>query len=77
MGMTESRGVPSGFQSFTGDSDSERLRLESMARDGIEPRIGVLQTRALLPGSSGAVIVVRMPRSARSDFNEHAVLAND
>lgn len=34
-----------------------------MARDGLEPRIGGLQTRALLLGSRGAVIVVRIPRS--------------
>jgi hypothetical protein len=62
IGMTAARGVPTGFHAFTGDSDSERLRLENMARDGLEPRISGLQTRAIAMASGGVAIVVRVPR---------------
>jgi hypothetical protein len=62
IGMTAARGVPTGFQAYTGDADSERLRLESMARDGLDPRISGLQTRAIALAGGGVAIVVRVPR---------------
>ena len=40
IGMAENAGVPSEITPFTGNADQERLRLEGMARDGVEPRKG-------------------------------------
>ena len=40
-------GIPSEIRVLTGNSDAEILRLDSMARDGIEPRIQGLRWRAI------------------------------
>ena len=40
IGMAENAGVPSEITPFRDDADQERLRLEGMARDGVEPRKG-------------------------------------
>ncbi len=62
IGMAASAGVPKAFAPFSGNADAELLRLEQMARDGLEPRIANLGIRAVaIPG--GATIVVRVPRS--------------
>ena len=62
IGMAENAGVPSEIMPFTDDADQERLRLEQMARDGIEPRIIGLAVR-LVPVSGGGVFVIRVPKS--------------
>ena len=43
--------------------DQEILRLESIVRDGIEPRIPALQTISIALSNSKTVIVMRIPRS--------------
>ena len=63
IGMQESGGVPTQFVPFSGNVDDERLRLEEMARGGLEPRIPNLQTHSVPLSIGGNVIVVRMPRS--------------
>jgi hypothetical protein len=63
IGMTAAKGTPTGVHPFIGDADTERLRLEQMARDGIHPRITNLQTRAVSVSGGGFVIVVRIPKS--------------
>jgi hypothetical protein len=63
VGMTESEGIPTGFHQFAMNADAERLRLEQMARDGLQPRIMGLQTRAVPLAAGGWVIVVRVPKS--------------
>lgn len=63
IGMTESAGVPSGLSPFTGNADAERLRLEQMARSGVDPRIQGMQTHIVNLSSGGAVLIVRVPRS--------------
>lgn len=64
IGMDESSGVPTGTIPLTGiDPDQELLRLESLSRDGIEPRIIGLRMKAITLAGGGAVIVVRVPRS--------------
>lgn len=63
VGMVEKQGMPTEFNPFTGNVDEERLRLEQMARDGINPRITNLQTRAIPLSGGGSIIVVRIPKS--------------
>lgn len=64
VGMIAADGVPTGFHPFTAeDGEAERLRLEQMARDGLDPRITNLQTRAVPLSEGGCVIVVRVPKS--------------
>ena len=63
IGMTAAAGVPTSFEPFRGDSDAERLRFESMARSGLEPRIARLQIRAVPLSGGGCALVVRVPRS--------------
>jgi hypothetical protein len=63
IGMTAANGVPTEINPFAGDGEMERLRLEQMARDGLQPRIANLQTQAIPLSQGGCVIVVRVPRS--------------
>ena len=62
IGMAENAGVPSEITPFTDDADKERLRLEGMARDGVEPRIIGLAVH-IVPLSGGVVFVIRVPKS--------------
>jgi predicted HTH transcriptional regulator len=39
IGMIAANGIPTGVNPFMGDGEAERLRLEQMARDGLNPRI--------------------------------------
>jgi hypothetical protein len=63
IGMTAANGIPIGVHPFAGDADAERLRLEQMTRDGLQPRITNLQTRAVPLSGGGFVVVVRVPKS--------------
>ena len=63
IGMAESRGIPTTFRPITTGAEAERLRLEQMARDGLEPRIAGLQTRIVPLAAGGGVIVIRIPKS--------------
>jgi hypothetical protein len=62
IGMAEKDGVPSEITPFADNADEERLRLEQMARDGIEPRIIGLAVRVVTV-SGGVVFIVRVPKS--------------
>ena len=62
IGMAENAGVPSEITPFTGNADQERLRLEEMARDGVEPRIIGLAVHSVQV-SGGGVFVIRVPKS--------------
>lgn len=48
------------------NQDSELLRLESMIRDGIAPRIEGIRLRFIEGFSDGAALLIRVPRSWRS-----------
>jgi len=63
IGIDESGGVPTKITALSNDPDQDLQRLESLARDGIEPRISGLRIKALPISSGGYVIVVRIPRS--------------
>jgi hypothetical protein len=64
-GIKEEAGVPIALRGIqVSDADSERLRLESMMRDGISPRVFGLEVGGPIPLSSGGVaFVIRVPRS--------------
>lgn len=63
IGMASTNGIPIEFKPFTDDPDAERLRLENMARDGLQPRIANLQAKAVPFSQGGVVLVIRVPRS--------------
>lgn len=65
IGMAAKAGIPTAFAPFEGDADAELLRLEQMARGGLEPRIQNLQTKAVDIGGRGKVLIIRVPRSYR------------
>jgi predicted HTH transcriptional regulator len=64
IGMKETNGVPTGLTGLPGvDLDALINRLESLVRDGVEPRIvGIRMRRVNLTGG-GASVVIRVPRS--------------
>jgi hypothetical protein len=63
IGMTAQSGIPTGFNPIAIETaDTEILRLESIARSGLQPRVFGLDFRSV-PANGGAVIVVRVPRS--------------
>src|SRR5687767_713544 len=65
IGVEETAGVASKLIGLPkSDLDAEILRLENLARDGIDPRIPGLVTQAVdLAGGLSAVLVIRVPRS--------------
>jgi len=65
IGISAAKGVPVSLSPFTDNADAELLRLESMARTGLEPRIPNLQIRAVPIASGGSVLLIRIPRSHR------------
>lgn len=66
LGLDESGGVASAITPIRGDADQELLRLESLARDGVEPRINGLRMRWLPIAGGGYAVVIRVPRSWNS-----------
>jgi len=64
FGVTESDGVASEISGLeSGNVDEDILRLESIIRDGIEPRIPGLGIRAVSLQTSKVVLIVRIPKS--------------
>lgn len=63
VGMAATKGVPTGFAPLAVDPDAEILRLENIARSGLQPRILNLAMRAVPLASGGSVLVIRVPRS--------------
>lgn len=63
IGMAASGGIPTAFAPLETNVEGECLRLESMARDGLEPRIPNLQIKSVPLSMGGAAVVIRIPRS--------------
>jgi hypothetical protein len=64
IGIEEKNGVPVALPGLPGvDVDQEILRLEQLARSGIEPRILGMRTRAIPLKAGGHCVVIRIPRS--------------
>lgn len=63
IGVEARQGVPVSVAGLTTDADKELLRLEHMARAGLEPRLSGFTARAIPLASGGHVIVARVRRS--------------
>ena len=63
IGMTEKAGAPHELSPITIDVDAEILRLEQLARAGLQPRISGLAIQAIPIEAGGAVLIIRIPRS--------------
>jgi Putative DNA-binding domain len=73
VGVAEAGGVPTQIAGVEGDLDAEMLRLESLLRDRIEPRIVGIRMVLVPIGDNRRVLVIRVPRSWNPP---HAVLQN-
>jgi hypothetical protein len=75
-GAGQATGIPQACVGITANVDAEVLRLESSARDGIDPRIAGIRWRAV-PIASGAPVLVccrlRLVYHAASDEFQRAV----
>jgi len=65
VGIRERKGIATSFTDLTAiEADDEILRLESIIRDGLDPRIPGVSTRAVpTPDEDAVVLVIRVPRS--------------
>jgi hypothetical protein len=64
IGMEETNGIPTSLVAISSvDRDAEIQRLESLIRDGIEPRILGVHIRGIDIASGGYALVLRVPRS--------------
>ena len=63
IGMAAANGIPTAITPLTMPMDPEILRLEQIARGGLQPRITNLAFRAVGIAAGGSVLIVRAPRS--------------
>jgi hypothetical protein len=64
FGVEAVDGLPTGIPGFAGvNEDQEILRLESLIRDAIDPRISGVDIRSVPGGDHGPIIVIRVPQS--------------
>ncbi|MGA8616336.1 MAG: ATP-binding protein [Xanthobacteraceae bacterium] len=63
IGMSAESGIPTGFVPLEIDLDAEILRLENVARSGLQPRISGLAMRGIPIVNAGSVLVIRIPKS--------------
>lgn len=62
-GIDEDGGQAGGIPGVSGDADAEILRLETIIRTGVDPRIPGVHLRAVPLASGGFVLVIRVPQS--------------
>ncbi len=64
FGVEAKDGIPVATPGLVGFvEDKERLRLESIVRDGLDPRVPGVQLKAVLGASTRPVLVLRIPKS--------------
>lgn len=63
VGMDATNGIPTAITPLAMPMDPEILRLEQIARGGIQPRIVNIAFRAVPIGAGGNVLIIRVPRS--------------
>ena len=63
IGISAKEGIPTDLAPLGVDCDAEIVRLESIARSGLQPRIHGLESRKVPLSDGGAVIIVRVPKS--------------
>jgi hypothetical protein len=73
IGVTEDEGLPKAIVGIGGDLDTEKLRLESLLRDRLEPRIVGVRIQPVSLAVGRHALVVRIPKSWNPP---HAVLQN-
>src|SRR5262249_19562514 len=73
VGMAEENGLPTEPIGLDADLDKELLRLESLLRDRLEPRIVGIRMKAVPLGNGRRALVIRIPKSWNAP---HAVLHN-
>lgn len=67
FGVVEERGIPQSIEGLDiADIDEEKLRLENMIRDGLEPRITGTSIKPIPLSNSRTVLVIRVPKSWNS-----------
>jgi predicted HTH transcriptional regulator len=71
VGLREADGLPAEVVGVDGDLDAEVLRLESLLRDRMEPRIIGIRMRPVPLANGRRVLVIRVPKSWNPP---HAVL---
>jgi hypothetical protein len=63
IGMEAKKGVPFKVNPFTEPADSELLRLDQMAQNGLQLRMPKLPKKMVQIASGGSVLIIRAPRS--------------
>jgi hypothetical protein len=63
LGMDATNGIPTAVAPLTMPTDAEILRLEQIARGGLQPRIANIAFRPVPIRAGGNVLIVRIPRS--------------
>lgn len=63
LGLAARDGVPTAIEQLTMPIEPEILRLEQMARGGLQPRIANITFHAVPIQAGGNVLVIRIPRS--------------
>lgn len=67
FGVAEAAGVPTSIDGVAvADMDAEQLRLDSMIREGLDPRIAGVDVRVIEGFAKGPVVVMRIPQSFAS-----------
>lgn len=62
-GITAVDGVPQEAMGLACNIDAQKLRLENLARDGLQPRIPAISIAPIDGFPQGPVLLVRVPRS--------------
>ena len=63
IGMTATDGIPTHLSPLVINMDAEVLRLEQIARGGLQPRIANITFRPVLIARGGHILIIRTPRS--------------
>ncbi|MDO8716544.1 MAG: ATP-binding protein [Dehalococcoidales bacterium] len=67
FGVTEDAGIPISVEGLAVDNiDREKLRIENIVRDGIQPRISGINIKAISLSKSGIILLIRVPKSWNS-----------
>jgi len=75
LGVSDQKGVAQELKGIGGaDPDAETVRLENLARDGLQPRIAGIRVKAVQLADGRHTIVIRVPKSWNSP---HRVIAQN
>jgi len=66
LGINATNGIPTAFAPLTMPMDPEILRLEQVARGGLQPRIANIAFHPVPIQAGGNVLIIRVPRSYNS-----------